>query len=109
MSVRIYVLPILYDLLSVGHILRKRNWACSSFVMISGHADNPATGKVYDGSFFNAKFTSFLTGDYPIISSDESLLLRKSSMKNSEKPLVGKVVNFSMILKPGVPTCVNKG
>ena len=36
----------------------------------------------------------FPTGDCPIISSDESLLLRKSSMKNTEKSPVGKVVNF---------------
>ena len=34
------------------------------------------------------------TGDCLIRSSDEFLLLRKSSMKNTEQSPVGKVVNF---------------
>ena len=59
-----------------GHILRK-----------SGHADNPATFAPCVKSMaagLIAKFTMFPTGDCPKNSLDESLLLRKSSMKNTK-------------------------
>ena len=53
----------------------------------SGHADNPATFVPCVKSMaagFNRKIHNFPTGDCPINSSDEFLLLRKSSMQNTE-------------------------
>ena len=69
----------------LGTFFVNGKWACSPFLTKSGHADNPTTFvpcvKSMTADF---KFTMFPTGGCPIISSDESLLLRKSFMTNTE-------------------------
>ena len=61
--------------------------AYSLFVTNFGHADNSSTFVPCVKSMaagFDRKFHNFPTGDCPLNSSDESLLLRKSFMKNTE-------------------------
>ena len=64
----------------LGAFFVNGEWACSPFVAKPGHTDNPATFvpcvKSMTSDFISGKFTMFPTGDCPIISSDESLLLR---------------------------------
>ena len=73
--------------LSAGHILRKRRmgvFAVCDEMRTRRYSCNLCTlCKVYDGRFNIATLTMFPTGDCPIISSEESLLLTKSSMKNT--------------------------
>ena len=83
----------------LGTFFVNGKWACSPFncdeIRTYRRSFNLCTlCKVYYGRFYIAKFIIFPTRDCLIISSDEFLLLRKSSIKNTEQSPVEKVVNF---------------